>query len=365
MALGWTGKEVDSVEEHYFRRVTKTTPTRLWINNPTGTEIALGLAEGAVGCTTNPSYAGNLLRREPDFAKDVIESRIAQDPGADDEAIAEAVQRRLVERITDSFRPVFESSAGKAGYVSIQGCPLLDDKADQILREACMARTVARNVALKIPATEPGLRAFETLVAEGSTCIVTEVFSVAQLREANERYLRVTARTGGRPPFFISPITGIFGDHLRKVATRDAIDVDPKAVQLAGVALARRCYAETVARSYPATLLFGGARSTDDFTGLVGGATAATINYSTVEEIVALNPDVVLTVDKPVSESVLAELRTKFEDFRIAWGDVPISLEDFEAFGPVEHFRGTFVDAWRDVLSAINAARSKVGVVVR
>ena len=50
----------------------------------------------------------------------------------------------------------------------------------------------------------------------------------------------------------------------------------------------------------------------------------------------------VLTVDKPVSESVLAELRTKFEDFRIAWGDVPISLEDFEAFGPVEHFRGTF-----------------------
>jgi hypothetical protein len=38
---------------------------------------------------------------------------------------------------------------------------------------------------------------------------VTEVFSLDQVKAACEIYLRVTARTGVRSPFFMSPITGI------------------------------------------------------------------------------------------------------------------------------------------------------------
>jgi transaldolase len=345
--------------------VAAATPTRLWITNPTGSEIAQGLSAGAVGCTTNPSYGGSLLRRQEDFVRKVIASAVSYAPEESDATIAERVQQRLVARIAESFRPIYDRSDAKWGYVSLQGSPLLDDKTDEILRGARAGRAVASNVALKIPATEPGLLAFEALVAEGSTCVVTEVFSVAQLREANERYLRVTALSGRRPPFFISPITGILGDHLRKVAARDAVEVDPKALRLAGVALARRCYAETVARSYPARLLFGGARSTDDFTGLVGGATAATINYSTIKEVVGLNPAVERTVDRPVPGSIVGELRAEFEDFRIAWGDVPMSVAEFESFGPVQHFRSSFVEGWEALLSAIAACRARVGAGTR
>ncbi len=343
--------------ESYFQRVATSTPTRLWINNPTAVEIGAGLAQGAVGCTTNPSYGGNLLKREPEYVRGVIAASVAALPGADVAQVAENVQERLVDRITERFADVHQRSGGLAGYVSIQGSPLEDHDADAILRAARAATHIAPNAAVKVPATAPGLLALEQLVEDGWPTIVTEVFSVAQLIEANERYLKVTARTGERSPFFMSPITGILGDHLRKVAARDAIAADPRTLQLAGVALARRCYGVVVERAYPVTLLFGGARSIDDFTGLVGGPTASTINYSTVEEILALDPPVETTIEESMPAGVVEELLAKFPDFRQAWGDVPLTLEDFEEFGPVQHFRGSFVGAWEAMLTAIREAR--------
>ncbi len=46
----------------YFDQLETETPTRVWVNNPTLEEIDLALGQGAVGCTTNPAYGGNLLR---------------------------------------------------------------------------------------------------------------------------------------------------------------------------------------------------------------------------------------------------------------------------------------------------------------
>ena len=49
--------------ENYFTKLKKETPTRLWINNPTVAEVRLALDHGAVSCTTNPTYGGNMIRR--------------------------------------------------------------------------------------------------------------------------------------------------------------------------------------------------------------------------------------------------------------------------------------------------------------
>jgi transaldolase len=341
------------MSDSYFRRVASTTPSRLWINNPTGAEIGLALAQGAAGCTTNPTYGANLLRREPAYAREVIDSVVAATPGADDAAIATLVQRQFVARIAERFLPLHGAPDGEAGFVSIQGSPLVDDDVELILRGARADRKVAPNATPKVPATGPGLLALEALVEDGSPCIVTEVFSVSQLIQANERYLRVTARTGVTPPFFLSPITGIFGDHLRKVAGRDGIEADPRAMELAGVALGRRCYKVVMERSYPVTLLFGGGRIVDDFTGLVGGRTAATINYSTVEEILALDPAVEATIDQALPDGLLTELLGKFADFRRAWEDDALAVDEFEDFGPVQHFRDSFVSGWNSLLAAV------------
>ncbi len=111
--------------------------------------------------------------------------------------------------------------------------------------------------------------------------LMTEVFSLAQVAETCERYQRASAQSGNTPVFIMAPITGIFGDHLKKVAARDGIDIAPEAVPWAGVIWARAAKRLVDERDYPVQLLYGGARTTADLTGLVGGPHAATINWST------------------------------------------------------------------------------------
>jgi transaldolase len=330
--------------------MTTETPTRVWVNNPTFNEIDLALAQGAVGCTTNPAYGGGLLKRAPDEIRPIIQECVRL--ASDDTDAADMVQQRLVTRIAARFRPLFDAG-GAQGFVSIQGAPESDTEAAHILAEARSARLLGPNVTPKLPATAPGLEAFEVLVAEGSPTIVTEVFSLAQLIEVCERYLSVTAPTKVRPPFFISPITGIFGDHLKAVAERNGISVNPRDAELIGVVLGRACQQLVEERGYPVTLLFGGARIPLDLTGFVGARAHATINWSTFAEVLAAREPFTRGIDEPIDPAVLARLEATFEDVRRAMKLNGLTLEEFEMFGPVQHFRNNFLAGWYAVLQAV------------
>lgn len=339
----------------YFVRVKTETPSRLWVNNPTSAEIDLALAQGAIGCTTNPAFGGGLLKRAPEEIRPVIEDAVRD--SADDARSADLVQQRLVARIARRFAPLFEQSNGKEGFVSIQGSPEVDNNGARILEEAHEGHAIAPNATPKIPATSPGFYAFEQIVAAGYPSIVTEVFSLAQLVYAGEAYVRATSRSKARPPFFISPITGIFCDYFKKVAASAGIQCKPAVIDWAGVALARACQTIVEQRKYPVTLLFGGARTTQDFTSLVGAASAATINYSTVAEIVAIDPPVEDTIHKPTDPAILAQLTAAFPDFRRAMDPVGLEPAEFEEFGPVQHFRDNFMTGWKAVRAAIAEER--------
>lgn len=344
----------------YFGQLTADTPTRVWVNNPTIEEIGLALGQGAVGSTTNPAYGGNLLRRAPDQILPIIADCVRATD--DDRRAADLVQQRLVARIAEQFRPLHEASGGHLGFVSIQGAPEADTDAGHILHEAREGHAIGPNVAPKLPATAPGLEAFEALVAEGCPTIVTEVFSLAQLVETAERYLRVTARTGVRPPFFMSPITGIFGDHLKALAARDGLAADAADMELAGVALSRECYRIATERRYPVTLLCGGARIPLDLTGLVGGDLHATINWNTFAEIMASAEPFSQGIDHPLDPAALARLKATFDDFRRAMRLDGLALDEFEGFGPVQHFRNNFIAGWTKVHEGIATERARVSV---
>ena len=346
--------------DHYFERVRNTTGSRFWVNNPTLAEVDLALEHGAAGCTTNPAYGGNLLRRAPDEVLPLV--RASLDESADDEIVADLVQRQLVARLCEPFLPLFERSGGQEGFVSIQGAPEADTDGALILEAGRQARSIAPNATPKIPATAPGLEALAALVAEGSPVIATEVFSLAQLIEVCELWLAVTARTGVRPPFFLAPITGIFGDHLRSVAMREGLDVPDPAIAMAGILVSRACYRIVRERGYPVTLLYGGARSQLDFSGLVGGGMAATINWSTAVELLAADPRVAATIEDPVDPAIRRSLVEAFPDMRRALDPNGLSPEEFEDFGPVQTFRDVFIAGWTVVRQAV--AEMRVGLAV-
>ncbi|MGA8014950.1 MAG: transaldolase family protein [Candidatus Dormiibacterota bacterium] len=340
----------------YFGRLARETPTRVWVNNPTIDEIGLALGEGAVGSTTNPAYAGGLLRRAPGVVLPVIEEAVAAT--GDDRVAAELVQQKLVGRIVERFLPLYESSEGLAGFVSIQGAPEADGEIDRIIAEARAGRTLGPNATPKLPATATGLAAFEVIVTDGSPTIVTEVFSLGQLVETCERYLSVTARMGHRPPFFVSPITGIFGDYLKAVTGGSEREVSRADIELMGVALSRACCQLVAEREYPVTLLCGGARIPFDLLGLVGAPVHATINWSTFAEVLAAEVTPSLRgIDEPIDQRIVDRLRAAFPDVRHALDIDGLTVEQFEHFGPVQHFRNNFVAGWEAVRAAITDRR--------
>ena len=342
--------------DHYFERVRAETGGRFWVNNPTREEMDLALAHGAMGCTTNPGYGGNLVKRAPDEVLPIVRQALAESD--DDEVVAELVQQRLVKRICERFGPLYEQTVGREGFVSIQGAPERDTEGANIIEAAEAAWTIAPNATPKIPATLPGYEAFEYVVGKGSQVIVTEVFSVAQVIESCERYLRVTSETGVRPPFFMSPITGILGDHFKKLAHRDGLDVPVDAMEQAGVILSRACYEVVAEREYPVTLLYGGARIELDFAGLVGGNMAATINWSTAAELIEHDPVARVSVTDPIDPAVIEALTDAFPEMRQALDPDGLALEDFEEFGPVLHFRDAFIDGWNGVRAMIGNERA-------
>jgi transaldolase len=340
----------------YFERVQAETGGRFWVNNPTLEELDLALAHGAAGCTTNPGYGGNLIKRAPQEVLPIVRACLPESD--DDEVVADHVQRRLVRRICERFALTYEDAGFRQGFVSIQGAPERDTDAAAILEEARVARTIAPNATPKIPATRPGLEAMEAIVAEGSPVIVTEVFSIAQVIETCERWLGVTGRTGQRPPFFMSPITGILGDYLKEIAGNEGLDVPMEAMDLAGVIVARACYRVVQERGYPVTLLYGGARIELDFSGLVGGGMAATINWATAAELIAHHPPVRVSVTEPVDPSVRRVLLESFPDMQRALDPSGLPVEAFEEFGPVLHFRDSFIAGWTALRQMIAESRS-------
>jgi hypothetical protein len=170
----------------------------------------------------------------------------------------------------------------------------------------------------------------------------------------------VTARTGVRPPVYVCPITGIFGDHLKAISKRDGIEASNADMELAGVAWAREAYRVTREREYPITLLAGGSRIPLDLTGLVGAAMHATINWSTFAEV--LVPDVAFApgIDEPLDGAALRRLDATFADFRAAMRPDGLELEEFEGFGPVQQFRNNFLAGWTAVAAEIDAQMAAV-----
>jgi hypothetical protein len=54
----------------------------------------------------------------------------------------------------------------------------------------------------------------------------------------------------------------------------------------------------------------------------------------------------------------LDELLAKVPEFKRAWYEKGLSVNEYEHFGPVEYFRHIFVDAWEKSLKVISETRN-------
>jgi transaldolase len=346
------------MQTSYFKRVSAQSPTMFWINNPTQPQAELALMHGALGCTNNPSYTQKMLDHPDysDYAYGVLDGALREI--GDDRKAAIEFQSRMVKPIADKFMPLFEKSGGQHGFVSIQGDPLADDVADEIVEQALYNRKVSPNICCKIPVTEPGLAAIEQLIPMNVPINSTEIFGVSQMVALAETYEKVARASGIFPMMYMSHIAGIYDDYLRNYVAENDIQISPDVLHQAGLAVARKVYRIMTERAYKCIFIAGGARGLHHFTEMVGGKVCVTINWEgTADKLIEQNPPVVYRLFNPVPDKVIDELMEKLPDFRKGYLEDGLSIEEFEDFGPVQLFKSVFTKSWGRVLEIISDRR--------
>lgn len=342
----------------YFKRVSDLTGTKFWINNVTREEAKLAIAEGAVGCTQNPSYTWKMLNHETEkgYALKLLEESLLESDNDND--VESIVQRKLIKGVSDVFLPIWKKTHGSYGYVSIQGDPIHEEDPQVIIDEGRKNRALNPNIMIKIPATGAGLTAMETLIAENTPVNATEVMGLSQALEICRMYRTISEKNGVKPVIYYSLITGIYDEYLYKYINDNKIDISKDILFYAGLIIAKKVYAVTKSQFPEVGFIGGGVRGLHHFTEMVGADVCITMNWEgQATELIKNDYPVVPRFFNPVPDLYLDELLAKVPEFSRAWYEQGLSVNEFEHFGPVEYFRHIFIEAWEKALNVISEAR--------
>jgi len=196
------------------------------------------------GVTSNPAIFEKAILGSADY-DDALESAALEGLSARE------VYRRLVvedvQAVADVLRPVWETTGGADGFVSLEVAPRLADDTDGTLEQARQYWGLVDrpNLMIKIPATDAGLPAIEQALFEGMHVNVTLLFSVAAYRDVMDAFIRAMERRADAglaldrhsvASFFVSRVDSEV-DHRLEALGR--VDLQGRA----GLANARAAYA--------------------------------------------------------------------------------------------------------------------------
>lgn len=190
------------------------------------------MSDSVHGVTTNPTIFDKAISHGADAYADQLRSLARS--GADVDSIIRALTTDDVRSACDLFLPLFRSTDGVDGRVSIEVDPrLAHDTHATIAQARELWRIVDRpNALIKIPATPEGLPAITEVIGSGISVNVTLIFSVdryqavvdayrAGLDLARERHHDL-ATIHSVASFFISRIDTEVDARLRRLGTPEA-----------------------------------------------------------------------------------------------------------------------------------------------
>lgn len=181
--------------------------------------------DGLRGMTTNPTIFEKAIAGSTLYDGEIRRLAAAgNNPGRVVEALAVADVRTAC----DAFRPLYESTEGRDGFVSIEVSPeLAYDTEGTVVDGRRLWQTVDRpNLMVKIPGTKEGLPAIERCLSEGININVTLLFGLERYAEVREAYLAALEsrvqrglpvdRLASVASFFVSRVDGRLDKELAK-----------------------------------------------------------------------------------------------------------------------------------------------------
>ncbi len=144
--------------------------------------------DGLRGMTSNPAIF------EKSITGSTLYSDILNAPDAkslDAKGLYEKIAMRDVQDACDIFKPVYQQSKRRDGYVSLEVSPYLANDTKGTLEEARrLWKTVSReNLMIKVPATPEGIPAIRQLLEEGLNINITLLFAQSAYEKVAEAFI--------------------------------------------------------------------------------------------------------------------------------------------------------------------------------
>ena len=147
---------------------------RIWLDNLSRTLLREGtlqklIAEDRIaGVTSNPSIFYKAISESPYYREEL--QRLKANPVLTAEQRYETLAIADIRSTCDLLQPLYKSTAGDDGYVSLEVSPALAHDADATVAAGLRLKAaVGRdNLLIKVPATAVGLVAIEELVAKAA-----------------------------------------------------------------------------------------------------------------------------------------------------------------------------------------------------
>ena len=343
--------QANIIQKSPLYEMTRITPTSLWNDSSSLSELAYSIEHGAVGATCNPVIVVGTLKKEFDEWKSRIELLIEEWPHATEDEVAWFMLREMTVKAAALLKPIYDAQAGRNGRLSIQTDPRLYRNTAAMVAQAEEFNQLASNLIVKTPATRAGISAMEETTYRGISVNATVCFTLPQciaVAEAIERGLcrreqeRKEITTMG-PVCTI--MVGRIDDWLKIVADRENIVTDPWVLEWAGVAIFKKTYAIFRERGYRLRLLSAAFRNHLHWSEFIGGDVVISPPYSWQLRFNSSDVPANARIDRPVEPKILDELTTKFPDFRRAHSEDGLTPDEFDTFGPTRRTLRQFIGA--------------------
>ncbi len=189
-------------------------------------ELGELVGKGLRGVTSNPSIFQKAITASTDYDA-AVERLVGEGRSVND--IYEALAIQDIRRACDIMQPVYGSTDGLDGYVSLEVNPKLAyDTEGTVMEARRLSSLVDRpNVMIKVPATPEGIPAIETLTGEGININVTLIFSLQQYEDSAMAYIHGLEKLAGANVDF-SRVASVASFFVSRVDGK----IDPKLVAL-------------------------------------------------------------------------------------------------------------------------------------
>jgi transaldolase len=339
-----------------LHEISQTTPTVLWNDSCSVEELTASIRHGALGATCNPVIVSNVLKQEWNSWKERIPRIIKENPSATEDEIAWKLIEEMSVTAAAIMMPIFEREKGKNGRLSIQTDPRLYRDTKRIVAQAVHFSNLAPNIIVKIPVTKAGVEAIEEATYLGVSINATVSFTLPQaiaVAEAVERGL-VRREKEGKDISTMGPVctlmVGRLDDWLKIVAEKDNIIANPEILDWAGIAVMKKTYKIYKERGYRLRLLSAAFRNHRHWSEFIGGDVVISPPWQWQKRFNASDVTVENRMDTPVNSEIIAELEKKFVDFRRAYHENGMTVEEFDGYGATVKTLGQFCQATTDVI---------------